>query len=232
MSAHGRWVRTISSHDAQLVPGTRLAGDALLGDAGAGHHGAGDLGHVVDGPRIDAEALCKQRSVLAEGGDEGAAQRVVALTFGRRLLEQEARHDAEQQAVGRAGLPHRLPEGAGLELAHHADGEPARQHGIDEQRRAAVEDRPADHAAVVGLDAVEGIRPHGVELGVAAHHALGVSGGAGGVHDGVEVPGLDRLRQLQQGRLFRLRIDQRADVAAFDGGRVALAHQNRPHLAG
>src|SRR5690606_37586953 len=89
-----------------------------------------------------------------------------------------------------------------------------------------------DHAAIILVDTVECVRPHRVELRIAAHHALGISRGARGVHNGVEVPRLDRSRKLQHGRILFSRIDQCANVKAFNGLGFALNDEHGLYLAG
>ncbi|MNI61660.1 hypothetical protein D3C73_1169420 [compost metagenome] len=99
-----------------------------------------------------------------------------------------------------------------------------------------MEDGARDHAAVIRRDAVEGVRPHGVDLHVGRHHALGQPGRAGRVHDGLRIPGLNGRLGGQQvrGRVARL-VHQRLERHAGRWlGRIerhpAIAFARQQHM--
>ncbi|KAG0772657.1 hypothetical protein G6F22_015552 [Rhizopus arrhizus] len=156
---------------AQLEPRPRLAAAARFGQPGAGAQGAGDFSHVVDRVQVHAETRLECRGVFPERHDECLLQGVLAVARRRRLFEQEVGHDAQQQHHRTLGIADRVPELGRAELRHHGDRSAVGQHRVHVQRAAAVENRARDHAAIIRGDAIEGVRPHGVEL----HGSIGAS---------------------------------------------------------
>ncbi len=171
-------------------PTLRMRGVAVslrgqLGD------GAADLGQAV---HLDEVGVGKRLQCL---GQQGRWHRGRAVNVGAQLAEERdrvgpefenlAEHRGHQEGAGGAG-EHRPGQRRTVDLAGHDAGDA----GVDAELRvggaADVEQRHRDHVLVVGLElegpGVEGVRH---QVGLSQPDALGVSGGARGVHDHAHV---------------------------------------------
>ena len=168
--------------------------------AGAAHRrirlrddGRGDLGHVEDRVDVRAEAPVEFERALAERHDEALADTVVAVVRAGRCLEQERRHDAEQEDGRHLRLPDQWPEAVGREALRQHDRTSAGQHRETQPETADVEERHVDEEAVLAGDEVPGLGPRvRIHVQVRRQHALGRPRGSGRVDDRLRIPRLDR----------------------------------------
>ncbi len=167
----------------------------LLGHQVGGH--PTDLGQPVDldevglGPRRHRRPQQRQRhrGGAVRVGAQPPEQRDALLAGGQHLRE----HGRHQEGPVGAGQDRAHQRGAVGVAGHqardavvHAEEHVRRPPDVEERHGHQVDVAVLELPAVVGVD---GVREH---VGLAEHHALGVAGGARGVHDQDDVVGRHR----------------------------------------
>ena len=143
---------------ANLDAGARTAADVVLGRVGARDQRRADLCHVEQRKDIHAEPFAEGTTALSERDNEHHAQPMVAISWARRLFQQERRHRAEQEGGGDFQFPDLVPERLGAEMADHADRAADTERNRRDKGAADMEDRHVQQLPVIGCEAIPGIR--------------------------------------------------------------------------
>ena len=233
-----RHVETIARHDAHLDAGDRQA-DRRVGARGV-------QAGLADGRTALGQAVAVVQRQAERGFDRALEAWVerraagVAKAQARRQRPGRVLHDRQQAGIHRRHALHngqlagadRGQQGRGIETRRQLQAS-ARVQGAEQHRGQAIDvgDRQAAPGAVLRVQAAQPARGRGHEqqAGVAQHHALGLAGGAGGVHQGRDLVGarfhrlghaggVERAGQQAASHAVRARAGQGAAARRVAGG--------------